>query len=108
MSRQETNFVLATASTPKRAKIIPEVWLELRLYGHASEFCYDMGDKRKAIQWWDQEIAVMMQIVGEDHPRYQTIVNGRNNLEKELTEAEALEEEEEPQEGGDAEKMGQI
>lgn len=67
-----------------------------------------MGDKRKAIQWWDQEIAVMMQIVGEDHPRYQTIVNGRNNLDKELTEAEALEEEEEPQEGGDAEKIGQI
>lgn len=45
-----------------------------------------MGHKRKAIQWWDQEIAVLKEIVGEDHPRYRRMVAGRDDLEKELEE----------------------
>lgn len=59
-------------------------------YGHASYLCYQMGDKRKAIGWWDQEIAILKEIVGEDHPRYRKMVTGRDNLRIELEEDEGI------------------
>lgn len=55
-------------------------------YGHAAYLCYQVGDKRKVIGWWSQEIAIMKGIVGEDHLLHRRMVNKRDDLVTELEE----------------------